>query len=122
MKKNLIGAVLLFFILPVLLFQCSKSYDGNNNTGGGGGNNSNVIYMKNSAFSTANMTITVGGTVTWMNDDNMIHTVTADDGSFNSGDIQVNGSFNRTFSATGVYPYHCVYHSGMTGRITVVTR
>ena len=121
MKRNLMGAALLFFIVPILLFRCSKSYDENNNTGGGT-NNLNVIYMKNSAFSTTNLTIMVGGTVTWMNDDNMKHTVTADDGSFNSGDIQVNGSFNKTFNATGVYPYHCVYHSGMTGRITVVTR
>jgi plastocyanin len=122
MKKNLIGTLLLFFIVPILLFRCSKNYDGDNNSGGGGGNNSNFIYMKNSVFSTANLTITVGGTVTWMNDDNMIHTVTADDGSYNSGNIQVNGSFNKTFNATGVYSYHCVYHSGMTGRITVVTR
>jgi len=120
MKKNLFGGGVVFFLLLLLLVQCSKSY--NSNAGGGGGNNSNVIYMKNSVFSNANMTITVGATVTWMNDDNMIHTVTADDGSFNSGDIQVNASFNKTFNATGVYPYHCVYHSGMIGKITVVTK
>jgi len=122
MKKNLFGAGMVFFILALLLVQCSKSYNSNNNTGGGGGNNSNVIYMKNSVFSSTNLTITVGGTVTWMNDDNMIHTVTADDGSFNSGDIQVNASFNKTFNATGVYSYHCVYHSGMIGKITVITK
>lgn len=101
--------------------ECSKSAY-SNDSGGGGTNSSNKIYMKNSVFSSASFTITVGGTVTWVNDDNMIHTVTADNGSFNSGDIQVGSSFSKTFSTTGTYPYHCTYHSGMTGTIVVVTK
>lgn len=78
--------------------------------------------MSNSAFSNTSITVAVGATVIWVNNDNMVHTVTADDGSFNSGDIQVNGSFSKTFNSTGTYPYHCIYHTGMTGTIVVVTK
>lgn len=109
---------LALFLLSFFFTGCSK--DSYNSDGGSGGINSKTIYMKNSVFSNTNLTVTIGGTVVWVNDDNMVHTVTANDGSFNSGDIQVNSSFSKTFNATGAYPYHCTYHSNMTGTIVVV--
>lgn len=120
--KSVLTAGLMVLITSFIFMECSKSTYSNDNSGGGGSNSSNKIYMKNAAFSSTSFTIVVGGTVTWMNDDNMIHTVTADDGSFNSGDIQVGSSFSKKFSSTGTYPYHCIYHSGMTGTIVVVTK
>ena len=117
-NRNALIAGGLVLITSFIFMECSKNAYSMDN--GGGGSSSNKIYMKNSAFSSSSFTITVGGTVTWMNDDNMIHTVTADDGSFNSGDIQVGSSFSKTFNLTGTYPYHCIYHSGMTGTIIVV--
>lgn len=80
--------------------------------------NDNKVYMKNSTFSPATLGFAVGGTVTWINDDNMIHTVTADDGSFNSGDLQPGATFRQTFNIPGTVPYHCIYHRGMTGSVT----
>ena len=120
-RKNILLAGLIIFITSFIFMECSKNTYNNDNSGGGT-SGSNKVYMKNSTFSSANLTITVGGTVQWINDDNMVHTVTSDNGRFNSGDIQANGSFSNTFSATGVYPYHCIYHSGMTGTIVVVTK
>ena len=80
--------------------------------------NDNKVSMKNSTFSPATLGFAVGGTVTWINEDNMIHTVTADDGSFDSGDIQPGATFKRTFTMPGTVPYHCTYHRSMTGSVT----
>lgn len=118
-KRNLFTVSLLLLLSSFVFIACSKDSD---DAGTGGGNNSNRIHMKNSVFNSASLTVTEGTTVTWVNDDNMLHTVTADDGSFHSGDIPVNGTYTRTFSSTGVYFYHCVYHMNMTGKITVVTK
>ena len=119
MKKVTLGLSLFFTVL--IFFSCSKTGNGyGDNTGGG--TNANKISMKNSAFNPSSLTVTTGATVTWMNDDSMVHTVTADDGSFNSGDIQPGGSYSRTFNTTGANPYHCVHHNGMTGTVSVVTK
>lgn len=77
------------------------------------------VYMKNSTFSPPLMTLTAGKPVAWINDDNLVHRVTADDGSFDSGDMQPGATFSRTFNMTGTFPYRCKYHNGMTG--TVIT-
>jgi len=59
----------------------------------------------------------VNNTITWVNNDNAPHTVTADDGSFNSGNISPGQSFGFTFTTAGTYKYHCVYHPWMTATI-----
>jgi plastocyanin len=62
----------------------------------------------------------VNNTVTFVNQDSTTHTVTASDGSFDSGDIHAGGSWTHTFAA-GTYSYHCTYHSYMKGTITVLS-
>jgi plastocyanin len=76
--------------------------------------------MNNSAFSPSNLTVVAGSTVTWMNDDNMIHAVTTADGSINSGDIAVGSSYTKTFSTTGTFNYFDSHNANMTGILTVV--
>jgi plastocyanin len=71
------------------------------------------------AFSPSSITTTVGTTVTWTNNDNMDHTVTADDNSFDSGSIAVGGTYSRTFSSAGNFGYHCSIHPGMRGSVAV---
>jgi len=60
-----------------------------------------------------------GDTVMWMNDSARAHTVTADDGSFDSGRIPVSGSYEQRFAAAGAFPYHCTLHPFMTGEVDV---
>ncbi|HJX07147.1 MAG TPA: right-handed parallel beta-helix repeat-containing protein [Actinomycetota bacterium] len=64
-----------------------------------------------------------GEAVEWTNEGATAHTVTADDGSWDSGNLDPDASFTRTFDAPGVYPYHCRYHGasgrGMTGTVVV---
>ncbi len=67
--------------------------------------------------------VQVGDTVTWTNDDRTLfptsHTVTADDGSFDSGTIRERGTFVYTFTTPGSFGYHCSIHAGMSGTVVV---
>ena len=60
-----------------------------------------------------------GETVEWLNVSERRHTVTADDESFDSGDIFGGDRFEVTFAEVGAYPYHCTVHPGMTGEVNV---
>jgi plastocyanin len=111
MKKSIFFASLL-----LLLVACSKDNNMDNN---GGTGNPNTISMKNSVFSPPSLQVNINSTVTWINDDNMVHTVTSDNGSFDSGDIAPGARFSFTFTNTGTFNYHCVHHSGMTGVLIV---
>jgi plastocyanin len=77
-------------------------------------------------FSFTPMTIHVpaGGTVLWTNDSFLAHTVTADDGSFDSGSVDPGDSFSQLFDEPGTYQYYCEPHGspglhGMSGTIIV---
>jgi plastocyanin len=83
-----------------------------------------AIKLVNFKFTPAQLTVKVGTTVVWTSEDNVPHTVTADDGSFDSGNLQKGDSFKFTFTKAGKYPYYCSYHGaagggGMSGTITV---
>jgi plastocyanin len=56
-----------------------------------------------------------GNIVSWTNDDSTEHTVTADDGSFDSGPISPGDTFDNTFDAPGDFGYHCSIQPFMTG-------
>lgn len=61
----------------------------------------------------------VNNTVTFVNSDTAPHTVTADDGSFNSGNLNPGQSWTHTFSTPGTFSFHCEYHAWMKGSIVV---
>jgi plastocyanin len=61
----------------------------------------------------------VGQPVTWANQDVVAHTVTADDGSFDSGSISPSSSYEHTFDRPGTYAYHCTIHAQMRGVVHV---
>lgn len=65
------------------------------------------------------LVIGVNNTVTWINNDNAPHTVTAYDGSFDSGNVGSGASYTHTFTAPGTYKYYCAYHSWMVGTVVV---
>ena len=71
------------------------------------------------AFTPATLEIAVGDTVTWINDDDTEHTVTAFDGAFDSGELAEGASFSFTFDAPGEFRYRCLFHSEMQGTIVV---
>lgn len=80
-----------------------------------------AVQIKNFAFSPPSLTVKAGSTVTWTNDDPSptIHTATADDGSFTTGNIEPGKSGSHTFNTPGTYAYHCAIHNYMKATITV---
>lgn len=63
--------------------------------------------------------VAVGDTVTWTNLGALIHTITADDGSFDSGIVEIGAQFSFTPTAAGVIAYHCRVHPMQRGTIVV---
>jgi copper-containing nitrite reductase len=82
----------------------------------GSATNTTSIY-----YSPPTITVVIGinNTVTWVNNDQAPHTVTATDGSFNSGNLNAGQSWSHTFSKPGVYAYYCSYHPWMKGTVIV---
>jgi len=66
-------------------------------------------------FRDKEVTVPVGTTVTWMYQANLPHTVTSDDGLFESGTLSSGGSFSYTFDEVGTFAYHCRFHGGPGG-------
>ncbi len=77
------------------------------------------ISLAGRAFTPATIEITVGQQVTWVNDDDSEHTVSASDGSFDSGTLNEGASFSYTFETAGEFPYFCAFHPDMQGVVTV---
>ncbi|MCA1846829.1 MAG: cupredoxin domain-containing protein [Actinobacteria bacterium] len=75
--------------------------------------------LTNWHFDPAEITVPPGGTVVWVNQGKEDHTVTADDGSFDSGYKKRGTSFQRAFPRTGRYSYHCAPHPWMKGTVIV---
>ena len=68
--------------------------------------------------------VSVGGTVTWTNDDSQPHTATSGenatpDGFFDSGIMAPSATFEHTFTEAGEYPYFCLLHPNMVGTVRV---
>jgi plastocyanin len=113
------GAAFLIAILIVSV-SCSKNSPlyGTSSTGNKGGQpGANEVWIQGMAFNPASVTVTAGTTIKWTNKDSITHTVTADDNSFDSGNIAANGTFSHTFSSAGTFTYHCKIHPNMTASV-----
>ena len=81
-----------------------------------------TVSIKDFAFAPKSLTVKVGDTVTWTNEDDSTHTATSDDSvtpKFDSGDIDTSKTGTVTFTKAGTYAYHCDFHGNMHGTIVV---
>jgi len=78
-----------------------------------------VVVIKQMHFSPQQITARVGETVEWKNEDIFSHTVTADDGSFDSGLIAPGHSWRVKVQKVGEIEYHCRPHPNMTAKLIV---
>ena len=78
-----------------------------------------VVSIEDFYFEPANAAIQPGDTIIWINEGNHPHTVTADNGSFDSGTLQPGQSFSWTFQNPRTVTYHCSIHPFMTGSVSV---
>ena len=111
----------LLLLLSGALLSCSEKDDdyGNNPGGDNNNNGTNTVKIQNYSFSPSAITISAGTTVTWTNYDNVAHTVTSDEGLFDSGLINQNGTFTYTFDSIGTFDYHCTPHPSMIASVVV---
>jgi len=77
------------------------------------------VSIDNYAFKAPKITIQSGTAVVWKNMDDDPHTVTADDGSFDSKGLGQGDMYRHVFSKPGTYPYHCSAHPYMKGVVIV---
>jgi plastocyanin len=78
-----------------------------------------TVTIKDFEFDPATVTVKLGDDVMWTNDGPSIHTVTADDGSFDSGDLDAGKTYVHTFTMLGTFDYHCSIHPFMKGQVVV---
>lgn len=78
-----------------------------------------MVRIANLSFTTKELHVHVGSRVRWVNQDQLQHSVTADDGSFDSGLIEPGQSYERVFAQPGSYAYHCIPHPFMTAQVVV---
>jgi alcohol dehydrogenase (cytochrome c) len=70
-------------------------------------------------FDPMRITVPVGSTLAWENLGSTIHTVTATNGEFDSGDLPAGATFSHTFDTPGAYVFVCTPHPWMIGDIMV---
>ncbi len=78
-----------------------------------------AVAIDNFNFTPATITVSAGTTVTWVNRDDVPHTVTASDKSFSSQSIDTDGQFSQKFDTPGTYSYFCAIHPFMTAKVIV---
>ncbi len=125
-KKILLGSLLLLFSLslvsaagPAFADHATVSVSTPQGTSVPG------CEVTNECFVPYEVTIDVGGEVTWSNDDTAAHTVTAGSagqgpsGVFDSSLFMAGTTFSHTFESAGEFPYFCMVHPWMAGVVTV---
>jgi plastocyanin len=79
------------------------------------------VKIDNFSFGPVTMTVPVGTTVTWINRDDVPHTVVSSDDpkAFKSKVLDTDEKFSYTFTKAGTFPYFCSVHPKMTGKVIV---
>ena len=77
------------------------------------------VKIDNFTFGPMELTVPVNSTVTWVNKDDIPHTVVATDGAFKSRALDTDQKFSFKFEKAGTYTYYCSVHPKMLGKIVV---
>jgi plastocyanin len=75
--------------------------------------------IDNFTFKPDTITVPVGTTVVWENDDNIVHTVVSLDGAFRSPALDTEDKFSFTFDKAGTFEYFCSLHPHMKAKVVV---
>jgi plastocyanin len=123
------AAAAILIVVAVIAAGCGGSSSSNTTATGplvthvtnpaSGGAQTVQVIMTNRSYDPKEITVNVGDTVTWVNQDAPQHDVVADKGEFKSDLFDKGASFSFTFTTAGTYPYHCSIHPGMVGTVIV---
>ena len=78
-----------------------------------------VVRIRNFEFVPKSLTVAVGDSVVWINDDALRHTATADNGSWGSPELPASAGWGTRVQYPGTFTYHCEAHRVMRGSLTV---
>lgn len=119
-----LAVVALALVALVALVGCSSSTPAttpattpSTSSGSSSSSAGTAVSIANFAFNPADVTIKVGDTVTWTNNDSVAHTVTGT--GFDSGSLAQGKTYSHKFDTAGTFDYHCSVHPSMTAKITV---
>ena len=112
MKVTLPRAALAAAVLPLLLWAAPVSADP-------APANTVEVKIDNFTFAPQRVTVKAGTTVTWTNEDDIPHTVVANQKAFKSKVLDTDDKYTFTFTTAGTYDYFCSLHPHMTGTIVV---
>ena len=114
MIKYLKSLTAVGFALAVAL-AASASIDAASSAGAAG----QTVTIDNFTFNPSALTVRPGATVTWINQDDIPHTVASTTRGFRSKALDTDDRFSFTFATPGVYEYFCSLHPHMKGTIVV---
>ena len=77
------------------------------------------VKIDNFSFAPQVLRVSVGTKVTWINKDDVPHTVVSVEKKFKSSPLDTGDKFSFTFSTPGTYEYFCSIHAHMTGKVVV---
>jgi plastocyanin len=77
------------------------------------------VSVDNFTFGPDTLTVPANSTVTWVNKDDVPHTVASSDGLFKSKAMDTDDKYSYTFTKPGTYSYFCSIHPKMVGKIVV---
>ena len=103
------------FTIPFTL----SRYFGRRGGGGEGAANATAAEIRAMKFTQERIEVTAGTTIRWTNNDQLQHSVTANDGSWDSGLINPGATWSHTFTQPGEYAFHCTPHPFMKGVVVV---
>jgi hypothetical protein len=79
----------------------------------------NEVKILNNTFSPDTIIVQRYATITWLNNDFTSHTVTSNEGLFDSGTLTRNETFEYAFETKGTFTYRCVYLANLHGTVIV---
>jgi plastocyanin len=80
------------------------------------------VKIDNFSFNPGSLTVPIGAQVTWINNDDIPHTVVSTKNLFKSSVLDTGEKFAHVFEAPGEYPYYCSIHPKMTGTLKALSK
>ena len=117
MKRLLLVVVLSVIALPLMFVPTAAAEDASVESVPI--QNAWSVNIGDNFFDPPQAAVEPGSTITWTNKGDEPHTVTADDGSFDSGRLNPGDSYTVAFDGQGTVTYHCTIHPEMRGSVTV---
>ncbi|MEW6295233.1 MAG: cupredoxin family copper-binding protein [Candidatus Diapherotrites archaeon] len=116
MKKIIF--IISLLLIAILTIGCIQQQDNQNPPPTPApGNQGSSVSIKDFAFNPSTLTVKAGTTVSWVNEDSVIHTIKSH--NFNSGNLSKGDKFEFKFNDKGTFDYVCGPHPFMKGTIIV---